>query len=310
MSRFEGVGAALLIAIVAVAVPRVGWVAEDSDQAVATMKIRDTRIEWRPRIDYQGIRLTVSGQDRTIQKEFAAGEPLELDLREGPFRELPDGSYTYELNAAPKVEEALRQRLAEARESGDPAVIEALRKEGALPQGPFTQSGSFSVKGGALVDRELQEPGAVHQRPEEPKFKSGGDLVVWGDLSVRGLLSRAVLDPKDAKRSIHFAALEGPEVGIYYRGSARLSGAEAVIKLPEHFAKLADERGLTVQLTPVGGWSQLYVAEKSPRRLLIRQAAGGSAVEFDFLVQGIRKQDAEFRVERNAAEDPLLFPGS
>ena len=83
------------------------------------------------------------------------------------------------------------------------------------------------------VDQDIQA--AVEARPEEfePVVKSG--------------------DPEDPKRSIHFAALEGPEVGTYYRGTAKLSGGETVVELPEYFSKLTEDRGLTVQLTPVGG---------------------------------------------------------
>ncbi len=158
------------------------------------------------------------------------------------------------------------------------------------------------------VDQDIQA--AVEARPEEfePVVKSGSDFILWGDLMVRGAKRLAALDPEDPKRSIHFAALEGPEVGTYYRGTAELSGGEAVVELPEYFSKLTEDRGLTVQLTPVGGWSRLYVAERSPQRLVVRQSEGDDAVEFDFLVQGVRRGYAEFQVERGSGGNRLLFP--
>ncbi|MBI4684594.1 MAG: hypothetical protein HY755_05305 [Nitrospirae bacterium] len=51
------------------------------------------------------------------------------------------------------------------------------------------------------------------------------------------------------KRLIH-ASLEGPEVGVYYRGEARLINGKAVIELPDYFEALTRKEGRTVLLTP------------------------------------------------------------
>jgi len=56
---------------------------------------------------------------------------------------------------------------------------------------------------------------------------------------------------------------------------------------------------MTVQLTPVGAPGQLYVAEKSPEKLVIRVAKGSDDLEFDYLVQGIRLGYSDFKVERS-----------
>jgi hypothetical protein len=53
-----------------------------------------------------------------------------------------------------------------------------------------------------------------------------------------------------------------------------------------------------VQLTPVGSWGQLYVAEKSPSRLVVRLPPGGTDLEFDYFVQGVRKGYLNYQVER------------
>jgi hypothetical protein len=68
--------------------------------------------------------------------------------------------------------------------------------------------------------------------------------------------------------------LEGPEVGTCIRGTAQLVNGEVVIELPEHFALATSSEGLTVQLTPIGEWLQLYVVELSPQRLTVREAQG------------------------------------
>jgi hypothetical protein len=64
----------------------------------------------------------------------------------------------------------------------------------------------------------------------------------------------------------------------------------AVIELPEHFALVTSEEGLTAQVTPLEECNGLYVAEKSPQRIVVKELLGGkSNARFDYLVQGVRK---------------------
>jgi hypothetical protein len=125
-----------------------------------------------------------------------------------------------------------------------------------------------------------------------------GNLTIAGDMSATGTKNFAVVDPADPQRAIYFAALEGPEAGTYFRGTARLKEGEAVIELPGYFSRVTEPEQLTVQLTLVGHWGQIYVAEKSPERLVVRAAPGTPDLEFDFLVQGIRKGYLDYEVER------------
>ena len=60
---------------------------------------------------------------------------------------------------------------------------------------------------------------------------------------------------KPGKRLIH-ACLEGPEIGVYYRG--KLNGSN-YIELPDYWDKLIDPESITVNLTPVGTYQELYV---------------------------------------------------
>ena len=121
-----------------------------------------------------------------------------------------------------------------------------------------------------------------------------GNVTVNGNFVVHGFKGFAMPDPDDAKKEIIYVSLEGPEAGTYIRGTARLHGGEAVIELPEHFAKVTAEEGLTVQLTPIGEWLQLYIVEKSPRQIVVREANGKDG-QFDYLVQGVRKGYEDFQ---------------
>ncbi|MBP7149082.1 MAG: hypothetical protein KBD01_16255 [Acidobacteria bacterium] len=94
--------------------------------------------------------------------------------------------------------------------------------------------------------------------------------------------------PSDPGKVIVYNAPEGDEVATYTRGSARLVGGEAKVVLDETFAWTTNpDYGLTVYVTPVGRPAQLYVASKSTREIVVR-SAGGSDVDFDYVVYGLR----------------------
>ncbi|HSF42645.1 MAG TPA: hypothetical protein VLT87_22765, partial [Thermoanaerobaculia bacterium] len=125
-----------------------------------------------------------------------------------------------------------------------------------------------------------------------------GGVTVTGSFTVTGAKNFAMPDPADPKKAIYYASLEGPEAGTYFRGTGKTVGGQAVIELPGYFSRITEAKGMTVQLTPNGGWSQLYVEEKTPERLVVRVAPGNPDAEFDFFVQGIRLGYSDFQVER------------
>ncbi len=97
-------------------------------------------------------------------------------------------------------------------------------------------------------------------------------------------------DPADPTLSIAYACLEGDEVGTYTRGSSRLVGGEAHVKLSETFKWVTNpDVGLTAQLTPRGGFADLYIASLTTEEMVVRSAdpSAGEA-EFDYRVNGLR----------------------
>lgn len=276
--------------------------AESAGETAVTAKADERRIEWHPRVPVEKTMLRVWGEGQLIEADFEAGTIPAFDFRDRRGKPLPDGAYQYRLTVVPELDDASRRGLAQRRARVDAdAVGDARSRE------PFIVSGTFSIRNGALVEHDLRKERIPHERPLMPSAKAGGDLLLWGDLTVRGASRVVALDPESGQRSLHYAVPAGPEVGTYFRGTARLSGGEAVVELPAHFAHLTEERGITVQLTPVGSWSLLYVAEKSSRRLVVRQADGDGDSEFDFLVQGVRSGYAGFEVERELDEE-WVFP--
>ena len=125
-------------------------------------------------------------------------------------------------------------------------------------------------------------------------------MTVTGNFTVTGGTKNfAMADPADPKnKAIYYAALEGPEAGTYYRGTSKTVNGEVTIELPGYFSRITENERMTVQLTPIGAPGQLYIASRSPEKLVIKVAEGTSDLEFDYLVQGIRKGYLDFKAER------------
>ena len=82
----------------------------------------------------------------------------------------------------------------------------------------------------------------------------GAPWGVWssGNLGVTG--SKNFVEPhsSDPSKIILYASLEGREVGTYFRARARCEDGVARVPVPEDFAMVTDENGLSVQATAIG----------------------------------------------------------
>jgi hypothetical protein len=126
-----------------------------------------------------------------------------------------------------------------------------------------------------------------------------GAVTVSGNFTVTGVKNFAMPDPANAEKAIYYASLEGPEAGTYFRGTAKTVNGEAVIDLPGFFSRITEKERMTVQLTPVGAPGQLYIAEKTPEKVVIKVAGENAKdLEFDYFVQGVRKGYLDYQVER------------
>ncbi len=116
-------------------------------------------------------------------------------------------------------------------------------------------------------------------------------------------------DPDDPTRDIWYGCIEGPELAMYVRGTARLVNGRARVELPDHFRKLADEQGMTVQLTPLSPESKgLCVVRKGLDGIEVAELLNGRGnYEFDWEVKAVRKDHRDFRVYR--PWDEVLIAG-
>lgn len=130
-----------------------------------------------------------------------------------------------------------------------------------------------------------------------------GNVRVQGNLDVTGSItggSKAFLIDHPAEpqsKYLKHVAIEGEEMLTIYSGNIILnSEGEATVELPDYFEELnADIR---YQLTCIGGWAQVYIAEKV-RNNRFRIAGGTPGLEVSWQLSGVR-QDAW------AKQNPLI----
>ena len=136
---------------------------------------------------------------------------------------------------------------------------------------------------GARASVNLYSAGAASRNVFE------GSVDVKGALAASALLSR--IEPPDGGhgKPLH-AALEGPEIAVYYRGEAQLRDGEAVVELPPYFEAITHIDCRTIQLTPVGSWAPLYVEGPIERgRFVVRIADGNPDQAFYWEVKAVRR---------------------
>ena len=129
--------------------------------------------------------------------------------------------------------------------------------------------------------------------------KSDGSLVTSsgnfsGNVAISGSLTAAtksfLIDhPSKEGMKLQYASLEGPENGVYVRGTTD----EGFITLPDYWRDLVHNGSITVTLTPVGQFQPLFVEQKNNREIRV----GGVCGYYDYVVYGERKDVDKLEVE-------------
>ena len=127
-------------------------------------------------------------------------------------------------------------------------------------------------------------------------FRVKNGLIVGTNATVVGTLTASVKSfdiehPTKENMRLRYGSLEGPENGVYVRGKSDSS----LITLPDYWIGLVDEDSITVQLTSIGKYRNLYVKEISNNAVKIGGARG--EFEFFYLVQAERKDVEKLVVE-------------
>jgi hypothetical protein len=111
-----------------------------------------------------------------------------------------------------------------------------------------------------------------------------GNVLINGTLHVNGFASWTssivattklfrVSHPNIDGHYLQHGCLEGPEHAIYVRGRVSLDG---IIELPDYWQNFVDKESITVTLTPIGAFQELFVDRiEYGKRVYVRNQAGG-----------------------------------
>ena len=100
--------------------------------------------------------------------------------------------------------------------------------------------------------------------------------------------------PNKPGMRLKHACIEGPEVGVYYRG--KLTGNN-VIELPDYWNNLIDPETITVNLTPHTHYQELYVKNiEWGRKINVVNNTGGS-IDCSYIVYAERKDVEKLEIE-------------
>ena len=88
------------------------------------------------------------------------------------------------------------------------------------------------------------------------------------------------------------ASLEGPEIGVYYRGILEDS---QIINLPNYWKDLVDSKTITVHLTTIGNYQYLHYT-LAENKIVVRNF-GNASIHCSYIVYGERKDVDRLTVE-------------
>lgn len=107
--------------------------------------------------------------------------------------------------------------------------------------------------------------------------------------------------PSKENHRLRYICLEGPGADVYVRGKS----TSEVIELPEYWSELVDEESITVNLTPIKCFQQLYVQRIENNKIYV---GGSSEYHYHYTVYGERK-DVTKNISEYEGMTPNDYPG-
>ena len=151
-------------------------------------------------------------------------------------------------------------------------------------QPPMSSSLAVKVDGSMVINGDGRVPNALRiSGGQTNKLYVDGDAFFSGavDCGNKGKLAARfgaadgrpkpfdIQHPTKGKgHRLRHACIEGPEVGVYYRGRLKESN---VIELPYYWKDLVDENSITVQLQPIGSNQNLVIQEFNNEFIVIAE---------------------------------------
>ena len=97
---------------------------------------------------------------------------------------------------------------------------------------------------------------------------------IKGNLNIEGTLyavakSFQIPHPMILGKKLVYGALEGPENSIFIRGELKGKG---IIELPDYWEILADKNTITVSISPIGKFQNLFIEKIDKNKVYIKQS--------------------------------------
>ena len=208
-----------------------------------------------------------------------------------------------------------------------PAVQQSMDQDDGVDSKQRPAKLSLKVKGNTDIIGDTKTPDALYVTSGEThaaKFVGAGDgggqncVYIEGDLFVTGAIDGGnkgrlksrfgtadslgkvfdmVHPTKGQGWRLAHACIEGPEVGVYFRGRLR-RGKE--IFLPKYWKGLVHTNSISVQLQPIGAHQDIIVKRWDDDKIYL-QAMGGMPIDCFYHVYGERKDINPLHVEYEGA---------
>ena len=181
---------------------------------------------------------------------------------------------------------------------GNSSQTKVIFSGNAIISGSLTSTGSFGkLLGDASGLTNL--PGGGIFADSSSYQGTQNDLQITGSVDITGSFSataKSFVIPHPAKDQgfLQHGSLEGPEHGVYVRGHLK---DDNEIILPDYWDPLVDESTISVQLTPIGTWQQLFVKEVSNSKVVVQNRLDGHSIDCYYVVQGERKDIPKIELE-------------
>jgi len=173
---------------------------------------------------------------------------------------------------------------------GDDGTDQTLLIDSGTPNAIQIKSG-----GGKAID--INSGTAWIDDSGEAFFKIGSsNMTLSSRFSIADALGKAFDMPHPTKGKGHrlsHACIEGPEIGVYYRGRVR---NEKVIMLPPYWKGLVYEDSISVQLQPIGAHQDVIVKRWDDEKIYL-QSKGGMPIDCFYHIYAERKDVNPLHVE-------------
>ncbi len=114
---------------------------------------------------------------------------------------------------------------------------------------------NVNVKGNANVDRNVKAKGEVYSNNGKHRLSSKKNFDIPHPT-------------KEGWRLTH-SCVEGPEAAVYIRGKLINTN---IIKLPEYWEKLVDPNTITISVTPIGSYQNIFVKYSDSKEIVLESA--------------------------------------